>query len=1484
MFNDSTPGWIRNDSVEAMRVLKIARDSGRPVVLLTGGGISVDSGFPLASQLKEYLVQVREYVSRQGFSNIRQYIEEARWPSRHDLRIDLMLKIRKLNLVEEMKTAERKATQAALIAELRRDTPTLASSLREIFSMLDDNLPEQKKKELERLYKSDNSLALLLGQRSPKNIAYRSLLFNLCDNNQATIDACFDHFIRDRTPTTTHQFIYFLTRVLRTPVIFTTNFDPLLENAFVGEGLVPRVYEVQGEGSIPSARLLLSQPLSIVKLHGGAHQMQTGFDLDDPLSPSALASFRELYEGLHKTFGQPPLTVVIGYSGSDRRVMDIVSAQIHEWQLPDDNEAIGHRNNRGEIKADGGPRVLWVSRDPWEPELLKAAVMTHPAILQRGAAGGPFPAHLVRYRDGRLFLLEALQTLLRHFPIARSHYQAVNFVPHSVAGKDRSTKNAEKFDGEWRVALIHTSSGGGSSSTLVELAERLEQRADYRTVWIDLTEVAGVPALIDLISERITKLDGRLQPVRRPPLLRSLLDNQDGMDGTTFSKASREHEFRSCVQWLRHALRRDKYLLALDSLDEFPNEHPALRDKPNRKKITSADNADQLQLMCRLIKELTSFPNLIGDSRIAIALSSATESDNLSIRNVVPGPKHPFVGLARYLWVESERKPEIRVPPLDSAEFQKSDCISAFASLGNPIVGSFQSQESGRAVGVPRMSSLQATENEAMRRFIWTVVILIACCARRIRSEVLLRRCVAEYIGRIHPDTEFSDLINQEQVTVREMADGGRCVSLIPKQGKRRKTIKESFKRMWAEPQEAHQHASDKANPKHEIYILQCIHMLSGHEDPPFGVDLCVAQERRWLYRTEGAYHWMHRDIRNGLYQAIKDSGEYPVLAMAHHVIALFCYDELYERSRDARAFLEYMFHRVASIQLAIDAGQHECALHWVTRLLISLHREKHALLTRVRLPGFIRQMMQLRRVITSLKPKPPLEKEPARLMTDLLQLLSDFFLASGHPHSALSDCLTRLSFLEPKLVSGKSDHICNLEVVETITKTLQSLNIEKLPKDADERVKLLAALRDVAYSCHDPLLSVKSFPGFPVRQDAKANFQRDSITRDTAAPKITQAAKVDWIKLMMDGSENKRIVTRTSRIEMCKAIYSTIAKLRPENRHLDKKLNPWTEHDLEMDFFGGLIRKTLEFRMLCDHPETWIESSKVYLSENPHAMDELNKFCANGVSLDEKWPNNSELQGNIPLLRRTGKRQRHECYRLCLTARREAAKHLWVKSAEDVTRELLEDGRHEWDKICRLLADAESILNRSGGPADRQAMAITRLTWAELFIRRAEVIRWAYDKSSNAASKLPPLDLRKLELACEKSLDEAFATMSTVEQLMNEGRGENRWRFFYLLTRARAHLLRAFIRKDLAPLAALTDMTWAARHLSGALNNCGIWTDRYDVLLWWWDVWKEVAKIMHEEVGGFDNYLSSIYARVGIRWDIETSADRFGRIVPDER
>ena len=229
------------------------------LVPLFGSGISADAGIPTSSFLCDYITTVCAIAKNVGWQDYREYLRKWGWPHRHDVWAEWLATQNGdyQTLTANFDKLRHELTVTATREEIRRCSPLYARTAAEHF---------QKSLKVE----ADLS-------------DYRSLLAAATQNDGDLIDAFFDHFIRGRQPSTTHQFIAFLTQLLRIDLILTTNFDPLIEVALRNEGLNPTVYEVAKDGSIPSALLIRNQAISVVKLHGGTHSLPAGYDLDDRL-------------------------------------------------------------------------------------------------------------------------------------------------------------------------------------------------------------------------------------------------------------------------------------------------------------------------------------------------------------------------------------------------------------------------------------------------------------------------------------------------------------------------------------------------------------------------------------------------------------------------------------------------------------------------------------------------------------------------------------------------------------------------------------------------------------------------------------------------------------------------------------------------------------------------------------------------------------------------------------------------------------------------------------------------------------------------------------------------------------------------------------------------------------------------------------------------------------------------------------------------
>ena len=161
---------------------------------------------------------------------------------------------------------------------------------------------------------------------------WESLLDHLCEGDFDLVDSLFTSFEEGRFPTTAHRFLTFLRSSVDLPLILTTNFDSLLEQAFLDSGVVPKVFDIHRDADLPDADLV-RRGFSLLKLHGSSYGLRLGERLKNPLEQDAQADvIRYLPENA--------LIVVLGFSGSERRIMQLLRAIA--------------------LSAARNPRILWL--------------------------------------------------------------------------------------------------------------------------------------------------------------------------------------------------------------------------------------------------------------------------------------------------------------------------------------------------------------------------------------------------------------------------------------------------------------------------------------------------------------------------------------------------------------------------------------------------------------------------------------------------------------------------------------------------------------------------------------------------------------------------------------------------------------------------------------------------------------------------------------------------------------------------------------------------------------------------------------------------------------------------------------------------------------------------------------------------------------------------------------------------------------------
>lgn len=149
---------------------------------------------------------------------------------------------------------------------------------------------------------------------------------------QVVIDSFVKQLVEKRMPNLTHKMIAHMSLLQNARLILTTNFDDLLERCFRALQRTIRVVEIPIGAPLPPARSF-DLGRTLLKLHGGLIQARADLTLDDaPSEPDLDAFLSYLTPGSilapSRRNKRKVWLLVIGYSGSDRRMTDIIKAAI----------------------------------------------------------------------------------------------------------------------------------------------------------------------------------------------------------------------------------------------------------------------------------------------------------------------------------------------------------------------------------------------------------------------------------------------------------------------------------------------------------------------------------------------------------------------------------------------------------------------------------------------------------------------------------------------------------------------------------------------------------------------------------------------------------------------------------------------------------------------------------------------------------------------------------------------------------------------------------------------------------------------------------------------------------------------------------------------------------------------------------------------------------------------------------------------------
>ncbi len=559
-----------DEQLDVINQLSEAWQTGHAIVPFLGAGISIGAGVPTISQLKEYFAKFRFYVENgaygpsdrrfkfrgQAAANPSEYLTDFGWPDPYQLEADLWYwfdESHRSNPDKHLPCGRDqldKVVQDTILREIRHEEPGLVDAIR---------------RGAHPISVSGNWHALL-GQLTGGNLDY--------------VDALFDRLSKGREPGAAHTYLAFLSQLMGWQLFLTINFDSLLEEALRAEGLVPKVFDVFRDASLPHDSLVRGH-LAVVKLHGGAYGLRTGERLDYALEP-------ESRDRLLRYIPIDGIVLVLGFGGSERRMTQLMEQLII----------------RGGSARGPYPSVIWLYAESTPPPALVW-------LQERASSFGSDRERILRscrISDAGRFLNELYCRVASTHPAGAQMYPIGSVRPIGVSarvetlapsddGKTESESGGEaNGDGRLREPAataklepdarpdegvddggqtenetedwaefverpvqiftsikssdeIGTSSELESSVMMTEFVAELGPR--YRTIWIDFEQHHTVDGVVTEIVDRLRQYDTALAPFVVP------------------SGDETRENYSSAVRRVRMALRRGRYVLAFDSVAAF---------------------------------------------------------------------------------------------------------------------------------------------------------------------------------------------------------------------------------------------------------------------------------------------------------------------------------------------------------------------------------------------------------------------------------------------------------------------------------------------------------------------------------------------------------------------------------------------------------------------------------------------------------------------------------------------------------------------------------------------------------------------------------------------------------------------------------------------------------------------------------------------------------------------------------------------------
>lgn len=480
-----TPPTSSDAIKDTYAILEHVRDAwqrGRPIVPIIGAGFSADSGFPILNSICRYFARVKlaleEHLLLPNSDKLPQhfltrcqqlralalgvekemkqaqplaYVRAFGWPNRFDL---TQLVARRF---AGGKTSTDGAAHEAIENEIyktfdwlaRHSTTQRAAGKWDEFVGLKEGEPEA---DPDRAWK-----------RWAVQGDWRRLIQFFTSYQSDFADELFAQFSASRAPSRGHRALSQLIQLMSLRRVFTFNFDDLIEKTLATDGVAYRLFGMEHGLTLPSAGAV-GEELAVVKMHGSHHSILVDERLDQPLS-------EEYVDRFYKLVGQGAVLLVLGCSGDDRRLADLLNVSTkHEAE------------------------VCWLHFERAAPDWVRGlkAPVNNP---------GAFVRHLLYYLSGR-------------FPESATSYSSHPYLPTLFGKRDPWTDHTLRYENKKGFRFCSKIDIKDSEALLH--CGHLAVNSGFVPIWIDLEAVHTLAGLVGSIMDACRRVDGELAPSVMP--------------------------------------------------------------------------------------------------------------------------------------------------------------------------------------------------------------------------------------------------------------------------------------------------------------------------------------------------------------------------------------------------------------------------------------------------------------------------------------------------------------------------------------------------------------------------------------------------------------------------------------------------------------------------------------------------------------------------------------------------------------------------------------------------------------------------------------------------------------------------------------------------------------------------------------------------------------------------------------------------------